>query len=181
MKDLKHVKLFEQFSQEGGMDTNPLDDGEGKVVIGVVSEGCDAGIFEGVQAEKLWNYLSSIKSDYYFPFRLKLPAQDHPQNKLYLLVNSNNVVELLPSQPRTMAGVVEVAIVSHYDLTLLQGNLTPISIFNADGTEESDEPSNSTYALELVGDNKYMSVQSWGQSLQSDAFKHFMEFQDDEA
>jgi len=160
--------LFEQFSHTG------------KVVIGVVSEGTDVAVFSAAQAEKLWQHLSNIQSDYYFPFRMELQASDNTLNKQYLLVNAGKSVNLLPNHPRTMAGSVEVSIVSHYDLTLLQGNETPLSIFNADGTEESDEHSLETYAIELIGDNKFMSIQSWGQGLQNGAFEHFMEFESDE-
>jgi hypothetical protein len=171
---MKHVKLFEAFNVEEETEN---------YVIGIISEGVDVALFPRDKAMEIYKHLMSNTSggDYYFPFMIPIGDTSHLTNKKYLLVDTDGIIpaaqaDLEGSDYRsTNAGGVTVYVVDDYAISLLQGNDLGIRIYNADGTEEdSEDTESSVYAAELIGGDKYMSLQSYGQGLQNGAYNHFM-------
>ena len=181
---MKHIKLFEAFDESPAM--------EDQIVIGVISEGVDVAVLPAKEANMVWQHLSSIKSNYYMPFRFDLgesleSLKAKTGGPIYLLVDSVGEIKnpgdtQLGFPPVSVAGFEggQALIATAYDLSLLQGNDTPILIFNQDG-EVGEEHSDTLYAVELVGGDQFMEIQSWGQELKNGAMRHFMSFQNDEA
>ena len=182
---MKHIKLFEAFNEAPVM--------EEQIVIGVISEGVDVAVLPVSEANAVWQHLSSLQSGYYMPFRFDLgesleSLKSKTGGPLYLVVDSVGEVysgSMYDSQlgfssvnvPGFEGGQALIATAS--DLSLLQRNETPILIYNQDG-EVGGDHSDTLYAVELVGGNQFMEVQSWGQELKMGAMEHFMQFRDDE-
>lgn len=137
---------------------------EENMVVGVISEGTDVAVFSMEQAMEIKNHLDSITSDYYLPFYEKVKPGDK-----YIFIDTNQeykpgkfTVQLLTEdQMRDLAATKDIAV--YYQ----NGD--------EDGTSMQDG-----YVIELVGGNKYMSIQSWGQTLEDGAFEHFKSFASDE-
>ena len=175
---MKHVKLFENFME---------DTESGKIVIGVISEGCDVAVFPKKIGEEVWAHLSSLESGYYKPFRFDLDPNEpfYNSGKLFLVVNASSLdMDFkgggFPHQ--NLGSGVTVGIVDAWHLSQSQGNETPISVYQAPPVNPALEggiESSETYALELVGGDKYMSAQSWGQELENGAYEHFMSIEND--
>lgn len=180
---MKHIKLFEAFDESPAM--------EEQIVIGVISEGVDVAVLPVKEANMVWQHLSSIKSNYYMPFRFDLgesleSLKAKTGGPVYLLVDSVGEVKnpgdtQLGFPPVSVPGFEggQVLVTTAYDLSLLQGNDTPLLIFNQDG-EVGGENTDTLYAVELVGGDQFMEIQSWGQELRNEAMSHFMSFKDDE-
>jgi hypothetical protein len=182
---MKHIKLFEAFNEDPAM--------EGQIVIGVISEGVDVAVFPAKEANMVWQHLSSLQSDYYMPFRFDLgesleSLKAKTGGSIYLIVDSAK--EVYPGNmgdgqlgapsvnvPGFDGG--QALIATSYDLSALQGNETPILIYNQNG-EVGGEHSDTLYAVELVEGDQFMEIQSWGQELKTGAMEHFMQFRDDE-
>lgn len=183
IKNMKHIKLFEAFGEA------PMV--EEQIVIGVISEGVDVAVFPANEANSVWQHLSSLQSDYYMPFRFDLgesleSLKSKTGGPIYLVIDSigelgNPGDAQLGFPPVNVPGFEggQALIATAYDLNLLQGNETPILIYNQDG-EVGGEHSDTLYAVELVGGNQFMEIQSWGQELKMGAMEHFMQFRDDE-
>ena len=180
---MKYIKLFEAFGEDPAM--------EEQIVIGVISEGVDVAVFPASEANDVWQHLSNIQSSYYMPFRFDLgesleSLKAKTGGPIYLLVDSVGEVKN-PEDTQLGFSSIDVPgfeggqalIATAYDLSLLQGNDTPILIYNQGG-EVGGEHSDTLYAVELVGGNKFMEIQSWGQELKMGAMEHFMSFQNDE-
>lgn len=180
---MKHIKLFEAFDEDPVM--------EEQIVIGVISEGVDVAVLPADEANVVWQHLSSLQSDYYMPFRFDLresleSLKSKTGGPIYLVVDPVKEVEN-PGDTQLGFPAINVPgfeggqalIATAYDLSLLQGNETPILIYNQDG-EVGGDHSDTLYAVELVGGNQFMEIQSWGQGLKGGAMEHFMQFRDDE-
>ncbi len=171
---MKHVKLFETFAQSGNDN----------VVFGVLSEGVDVALFPMDKAMEINKHLKSNTEwadDYYFPFMIPLGATPHLRDRKYLLVDVDGLVAAGEKDlggesdyPSADAGGTKVYVVDDYGISLLEGNELGITVYYADGSVDTPVHGGNTYAAELVGGNKYMEVQSWGQGLKSGAFEHFM-------
>ena len=180
---MKHIKLFEAFNEDPAM--------QGQIVIGVISEGVDVAVFPAKEANMVWQHLSGLQSDYYVPFRFDLgesleSLKAKTGGPIYLLVDS---ISEVPNPGDTQLGFPAVnvpgfdggqaLIATSYDLSALQGNETPVLIYNQNG-EVGGEHSDTLYAVELVEGDQFMEIQSWGQELKMGAMEHFMQFMDDE-
>ena len=166
---MKHIKLFEAFSEAPVM-------GE-QIVIGVISEGVDVAVLPVSKANTVWQHLSSLQSDYYLPFRFDLgesleSLKSKTGGPIYLVIDSVGEKDMNPED-------TELGFPAIYDLSQLQGGDLPILIYNQNG-EVGGDHSDTLYAVELVGGNQFMEVQSWGQELKTGAMEHFMQFRDDE-
>jgi len=180
---MKHVKLFEAFNEDPAM--------QGQIIIGVISEGVDVAVFPAKEANMVWRHLSTLQSDYYLPFRFDLgesleSLKSKTGGAIYLLVDSISEVTnqgdaQLGFPPVNVPGFDggQALITTAYDLSLFQGNETPVLIYNQNG-EVGGEHSDTMYAVELVDGDQFMEIQSWGQELKTGAMEHFMQFRDDE-
>jgi len=164
---MKHIKLFEHFSGMGmgsRMGRRP-EFNPGDMVIGVISEGTDVSVFPAEKARQLMSHLNNIDSKYYIPFFEKI----RPGVK-YVYIDADPSLNLS---------------VDTQHLLLTEGELSDlmkrkeITVFKKDG-EEFGMSIVDGYAIELVGDDQYMSIQSWGQELEDGAFDHFMSIESDE-
>lgn len=186
---MKHIKLFEAFNEAPVM--------EDQIVIGVISEGVDVAVLPVSEANAVWQHLSSLQSDYYMPFRFDLgESLESLKSKtgglvgpgpIYLVIDSVGEKDMNPEDTELGFSAINVPgfeggqafVASAYDLSLLQGGDLPILIYNQNG-EVGGDHSDTLYAVELVGGNQFMEVQSWGQELKMGAMEHFMQFRDDE-
>ena len=186
---MKHIKLFEAFSEAPVM--------EEQIVIGVISEGVDVAVLPVSEANTVWQHLSSLQSDYYLPFRFDLgESLESLKSKtggllgpgpIYLVIDSVGEKDMNPEDTELGFPAINVPgfeggqafVASAYDLSQLQGGDLPILIYNQNG-EVGGDHSDTLYAVELVGGNQFMEVQSWGQELKTGAMEHFMQFRDDE-
>lgn len=186
---MKHIKLFEAFIEAPEM--------EEQIVIGVISEGVDVAVLPVSEANAVWQHLSSLQSDYYMPFRFDLgESLESLKSKtgglvgpgpIYLVIDSIGEKDMNPEDTELGFSAINVPgfeggqafVASAYDLSLLQGGDLPILIYNQNG-EVGGDHSDTLYAVELVGGNQFMEVQSWGQELKMGAMEHFMQFRDDE-
>ena len=186
---MKHIKLFEAFSEAPVM--------EEQIVIGVISEGVDVAVLPVSEANTVWQHLSSLQSDYYLPFRFDLgESLESLKSKtggllgpgpIYLVIDSVGEKDMNPEDTELGFPAINVPgfeggqafVASAYDLSQLQGGDLPILIYNQNG-EVGGDHSDTLYAVELVGGNQFMEVQSWGQELKMGAIEHFMQFRDDE-
>lgn len=174
---MKHVKLFETFignngewlSGGAGMGQRPGSGGEefnpGDMVIGIISEGTDVSVFPAEKARQVMSHLSAIDSNYYIPFFEKL----RPGVK-YVYIDADPSLDLSKETQHVLLTEDELS-----DLMKRK----QITVFKQDG-EEFGMNIVEGYAIELVGDDKYMSIQSWGQELEDGAFDHFMSIKSDE-
>ena len=167
---MKHIKIFEDFSGMGtGMGQRPGFGGaefnQGDMVIGIISEGTDVSVFPAEKARQLMSHLSNIDSNYYIPFFEKL----RPGVK-YVYINADPSLNLSVD--------TQHALLTEDELSDLMKR-KQITVFKQDG-EEFGMSIVDGYAIELVGDDKYMSIQSWGQELENGAFDHFMSIKSDE-
>jgi hypothetical protein len=186
---MKHIKLFEAFSEAPVM--------EEQIVIGVISEGVDVAVLPVSEANAVWQHLSSLQSGYYLPFRFDLgESLESLKSKtggllgpgpIYLVIDSVGEKDMNPEDTELGFPAINVPgfeggqafVASAYDLSQLQGGDLPILIYNQNG-EVGGDHSDTLYAVELVGGNQFMEVQSWGQELKMGAIEHFMQFRDDE-
>ena len=186
---MKHIKLFEAFNEAPVM--------EEQIVIGVISEGVDVAVLPVSEANAVWQHLSSLQSDYYMPFRFDLgESLESLKSKtggllgpgpIYLVIDSVGEKDMNPEDTELGFPAINVPgfeggqafVASAYDLSQLQGGDLPILIYNQNG-EVGGDHSDTLYAVELVGGNQFMEVQSWGQELKMGAIEHFMQFRDDE-
>ena len=180
---MKHIKLFEAFSEA-----------QEQIVIGVISEGVDVAVLPVSEANAVWQHLSSLQSDYYLPFRFdlgesleSLKSKTGGPGPIYLVIDSVGEKDMNPEDTELGFPAINVPgfeggqafVASAYDLSQLQGGDLPILIYNQNG-EVGGDHSDTLYAVELVGGNQFMEVQSWGQELKTGAMEHFMQFRDDE-
>ena len=179
---MKYIKLFEAFSEA-----------QEQIVIGVISEGVDVAVLPVSEANAVWQHLSSLQSDYYLPFRFDLgESLESLKSKtgggpIYLVIDSVGEKDMNPEDTELGFPAINVPgfeggqafVASAYDLSQLQGGDLPILIYNQNG-EVGGDHSDTLYAVELVGGNQFMEVQSWGQELKTGAMEHFMQFRDDE-
>ena len=186
---MKHIKLFEAFNEA------PIT--EEQIVIGVISEGVDVAVLPVSEANAVWKHLSSLQSDYYLPFRFDLgESLESLKSKtggllgpgpIYLVIDSIGEKDMNSEDTELGFPAINVPgfeggqafVASAYDLSQLQGGDLPILIYNQNG-EVGGDHSDTLYAVELVGGNQFMEVQSWGQELKMGAVEHFMQFRDDE-
>jgi len=186
---MKHIKLFEAFNEA------PIT--EEQIVIGVISEGVDVAVLPVSEANAVWKHLSSLQSDYYLPFRFDLgESLESLKSKtggllgpgpIYLVIDSIGEKDMNSEDTELGFPAINVPgfeggqafVASAYDLSQLQGGDLPILIYNQNG-EVGGDHSDTLYAVELVGGNQFMEVQSWGQELKMGAMEHFMQFRDDE-
>jgi hypothetical protein len=176
-KNLKHIQLFESFASKA-FNT-------GDLVIGVLSEGLDVAVFSPDKGMEIMRHLNSLKSEYYTPFMIEIEKDlDFMSGDLYLFVDTNNGIKQAHNEsgmdidyPSVNANGVDLYIIDQYGLSLL-GDDVDILKYTKSGEEGDD--SEIGYAVELVGDDQYMEVQSWGQELKNGAYAHFMGFQSDE-
>ena len=186
---MKHIKLFEAFNEA------PIT--EEQIVIGVISEGVDVAVLPVSEANAVWKHLSSLQSDYYLPFRFDLgESLESLKSKtggllgpgpIYLVIDSIGEKDMNSEDTELGFPAINVPgfeggqafVASAYDLSQLQGGDLPILIYNQNG-EVGGDHSDTLYAVELVGGNQFMEVQSWGQELKMGAIEHFMQFRDDE-
>ena len=186
---MKHIKLFEAFNEA------PIT--EEQIVIGVISEGVDVAVLPVSEANAVWQHLSSLQSDYYLPFRFDLgESLESLKSKtggllgpgpIYLVIDSIGEKDMNSEDTELGFPAINVPgfeggqafVASAYDLSQLQGGDLPILIYNQNG-EVGGDHSDTLYAVELVGGNQFMEVQSWGQELKMGAVEHFMQFRDDE-
>ena len=186
---MKHIKLFEAFNEAPVM--------EEQIVIGVISEGVDVAVLPVSEANAVWQHLSSLQSDYYLPFRFDLgESLESLKSKtggllgpgpIYLVIDSIGEKDMNSEDTELGFPAINVPgfeggqafVASAYDLSQLQGGDLPILIYNQNG-EVGGDHSDTLYAVELVGGNQFMEVQSWGQELKMGAMEHFMQFRDDE-
>lgn len=142
--ELKHIKLFESF---GHMAFNP-----GDVAVAIVGEGADVSVFSKDQASKLSMISKNLGEDDYiqfFYFNVK------PGDK-YLYVKFEDELEVSLIGEETAKALEDL-----------------IPVYYADGEISEGDDYDSGYVIELVGGNKYSSVQSWGNSVEDGAFEHF--------
>ena len=186
---MKHIKLFEAFNEAPIM--------EDQIVIGVISEGVDVAVLPVSEANAVWKHLSSLQSDYYLPFRFDLgESLESLKSKtggllgpgpIYLVIDSIGEKDMNSEDTELGFPAINVPgfeggqafVASAYDLSQLQGGDLPILIYNQNG-EVGGDHSDTLYAVELVGGNQFMEVQSWGQELKMGAVEHYMQFRDDE-
>ena len=153
---MKHIKLFENFTGNfSSVKFQPTD-----IVIGVMSEGTDVAVFPESVGIQIMNHLDTIGDEYYIPFQFK-----YVPGAKYLYVDYNKDIR--------QANAAEV-LLSEEELMKLMST-KKITVYAKDGNHfGADEGDNEGYALELVGDDEFMSAQSWGVGLESDAKDHFM-------
>ncbi len=167
---MKHIKIFETFiGQDGeflsGMGSGGAEFNPGDMVIGVISEGTDVSVFPADKARQIMSHLSGIDSNYYIPFFEKL----RPGVK-YVYIDADPSLDLSKETQHVLLTEDELS-----DLMKRK----QITVFKKDG-EEFGMSIVDGYAIELVSDDKYMSIQSWGQELEDGAFDHFMSIKSDE-
>ena len=166
---MKHIKLFEDIY--AGWDDHKAGMGQrsefnpGDMVIGVISEGTDVSVFPAEKARQLMSHLNNIDSKYYIPFFEKL----RPGVK-YVFIDADPSLDLSRETQHLLLTEEELS-----DLMKRK----QITVFKQDG-EEFGMSIVDGYAIELVGDDQYMSIQSWGQELEDGAFDHFMSIKSDE-
>ena len=156
---MKHIKLFEDFG--GDSQFLPSD-----MVIGIISEGADVAVFSERDGIEIMDHLNSIASDYYIPFAFKYI----PGAKYCLIDYSMDIKKARPE-----------------DVLLTEEKLREvmerkkITVYVQDGNHfGAEEGDHEGYALELVGDDRYMSAQSWGVDVENGAKEHFMSHESDD-
>jgi hypothetical protein len=163
---MKHVKLFEDFGRGNMMSSGgrflPSD-----MVIGIISEGTDVAVFSERDGIEVMDHLNSIASDYYIPFAFKYI----PGAKYCLIDYSMDIKKARPEDvlltEEKLREIMETKKITVY-----------VKDGNHFGAEEDDD--NEGYALELVGDDRYMSAQSWGVSVEDGAKEHFLSHESDD-
>jgi len=160
---MKHIKIFEDFSGMGMSQSPEFNSGD--MVIGIISEGTDVSVFPAEKARQVMSHLSGIDSNYYIPFFEKL----RPGVK-YVYIDADPSLNLSVDTQHLLLTEEELS-----DLMKRK----QITVFKKDG-EEFGMSIVDGYAIELVGDDQYMSIQSWGQELEDGAFDHFMSIESDE-
>jgi hypothetical protein len=185
MKKLKHIELFESFSDSGSNESETI-------VIGVVSEGIDVGAFTKSKGMELWNHLSSIQSDYYFPFMFDVSKLGLKSALgLYVVVDADGVFSTAAITNMTNDYLAKddnllVYLIDENGLKKLkEGPIKNISFYYLENGEiklenKSFHGSMEFYVVPIIGGDKYMEFQSWGQEIKDSAYENFMKYQSDE-
>lgn len=125
-----------------------------------MSEGTDVAVFPESVGIQIMNHLNAIGDEYYIPFQFKYV----PGAKYFYVDYNKDIRE---------ASDAEV-LLSEDELMKLMST-KKITVYAKDGNHfGADEGDNEGYALELVGDDNFMSAQTWGVGLESGAKNHFM-------